>query len=31
MLLNVGLAINFVSDEDKDNLIKIEEELGTEI
>lgn len=28
---HLGLAINFVTDQDKDNLMKIESELDTEI
>lgn len=28
---HLGLAINFITDDDKDNLMKIEQELDTEI
>jgi ATP-dependent RNA helicase DDX6/DHH1 len=28
---HLGLAINFITEKDKENLLKIEEELGTEI
>jgi ATP-dependent RNA helicase DDX6/DHH1 len=28
---HLGLAINFITEDDKENLMKIEEELGTEI
>jgi len=28
---HLGLAINFITDDDKENLVNIEKELGTEI
>ena len=31
MLGHLGLAINFIADEDKDNFMRIEQELDTEI